>query len=88
MSTTESQPMMRCGHAANAVKDGLPVCVICYGIVAGADEIDTNPPDLTGRVARCTSCGRTAPSSTALAFFEHRPTSDLDSFYDGCRGWD
>lgn len=25
-------------------------------------------PDLTGRVARC-SCGRTAPSSPALAFF-------------------
>ena len=43
--------------------------------------------DLTGRTARC-SCGRTAPSSTDLAFFEYRglgmerPTCAICGFYE------
>jgi len=52
--------MMKCGHAANAVMDdGKPVCAICYGLDPGAVIIDENPPDLTGRMARCTYYGRT-----------------------------
>ena len=80
--------MMKCGHAANATRGGKPVCVICYGISPGADEVDESPPDLTGRVAKCTSCSRTAPSRTSLAFFAHRPDAEMDSYYCGCWGWD
>ena len=49
------KPMMKCGHAANAVKTGtdIPVCVVCYGIVPGADVVDDSPPDLSGRFAEC-----------------------------------
>lgn len=50
-------PMMECGHAANATRttpDGRrsPSCVICAG-KPEADRIAVNPPDLTGRRARC-----------------------------------
>jgi hypothetical protein len=63
------QPMMACGHAANArTGDGKPCCVICAGIHAGAETV-TDSPNMTGRMARC-SCGRTVPSSVDLAFFE------------------
>lgn len=67
--------MMACGHAANAttVVDGqrVPSCAICAGIDPGATMI-APPPDLTGRISRCT-CGKEAPSdSRMLAFFEYR----------------
>lgn len=80
---------MKCGHAANAKKDdGSPVCVICYGIVSGADEVVTDP-DLTGRFATCSygTHGR-VPSSTNLPFFSHRQDRDYDTYYCGCFGWD
>lgn len=64
--------MMKCGHAANATKDDKPCCVICYGLTPGAGEIDSSPPNLGGRQARCPSCGRTQPSSPNLAFYEYR----------------
>ena len=50
-----TKPMMKCGHAANAVegKTGKPSCVICVGIHPGAMEIDDSPPDLSKRKARC-----------------------------------
>ena len=53
------KPMMKCGHAANAVntKDGTPVCVICTGFTSNAFEIDKNSPDLTNRKARCSYYG-------------------------------
>ncbi len=69
-----SGPMMKCGHAANAQhkQDGSPVCAICIGITAGAAEVNTNPPSLEGRVARCAyGCGNERPSSSMLAFFEY-----------------
>lgn len=74
MSTT-TKPMMKCGHAANAVRvllDGttIPSCAICAPS-ASASIVDDAPPDLTGRTAKCT-CGASAPSSPALAFFEYR----------------
>lgn len=86
-------PMMKCGHAANAILtrpngDQVPSCVVCYGLVAGADEIDENPPSLEGREAMCSYCRNTNPSSVNLAFFEYLPNQKYDNFYDGCRGWD
>jgi hypothetical protein len=84
-----SKPMMKCGHAANGKDEyGHPVCVVCIGIVKGAETIDMNPPDLTNRTARCSDCDRTRPSSTDLAFFRYRGNRETDSFYCGCRGWD
>ena len=83
------QPMMKCGHAANAtLSDGRPACVICYGLSAGADEVDLNPPDLAGRRAKCADCDKTMPSGSDLPFFGHCPTQPLDRFYCGCFGWD
>jgi hypothetical protein len=74
---SEVPPMMRCGHQANAVTGtGAPTCVICAGIVPGADEVAA-PLDglLKEREARC-SCGALRPSTDALtgglAFFEYR----------------
>lgn len=65
------QNMMKCGHAANATCEGKPACAIC----APHPEsllIDDAPPDLTGRMARC-SCGKTEASDPGrLAFFEYR----------------
>ncbi len=80
--------MMKCGHAANATTaDNKPVCVICIGIVAGADQIEEKPPDLNNRFAEC-ECKNKRKSSLELAFFEYRPNKETDSFYCGCRGWD
>ena len=81
-------PLMKCGHAANATMEGGPVCVICYGISPGADVADESPLDLTGRKATCPYCSAVVDSSRSLAFFEHRPNAETDSFYSGCRGWD
>jgi hypothetical protein len=90
-----NKPMMKCGHAANAVNSrNEPVCVICYGIVPGADQVDDAPPDLTGRMARCAYCRHEQPSSTDLPFFEYghfergQRLYDHDEYYCGCRGWD
>lgn len=44
---------MKCGHSANATREGEPVCAVCLGIVPGADVVDTDAPDLSGRMARC-----------------------------------
>ena len=80
--------MMKCGHAANATRDGKPCCVVCVGINPGAMEVDDNAPDLTGRMASCPNCSRQEPSSPNLAFFQYRPNAATDSYYSGCRGWD
>jgi hypothetical protein len=84
----EAPPMMQCGHAANATQDGRPVCVICVGIVDGADRVDPDPPPLGGRTMVCGSCRAERPSDRSAAFFQARPDREKDSFYDGCRGWD
>jgi hypothetical protein len=69
----EEKPLMKCGHTANAIDaDGNPVCAICIGINPGATKIDTKKPSLDGRTARCSSCGRTTPSSYGLPFFEYQ----------------
>jgi hypothetical protein len=54
-------PLMKCGHAAQGHDgEGNPVCVICWGITAGADVVDDAPPNLTGRIARCAYYGKKA----------------------------
>lgn len=53
-----TQPLMKCGHTAQAttVIDGnrVPVCAICAGVDDGAITVDDTPPSLEGRVSRCT----------------------------------
>jgi hypothetical protein len=81
--------MMKCGHTPNA-KDvhGNPVCVICIGINPLAEEIDTSPPSLEGRIARCNTCGSQRESAYNLPFFQKLDTKNIDTFYCGCYGWD
>lgn len=85
-------PMMKCGHRANAknMETGLPVCAICIGIGSGGDVVDDSPPDMTNRMATCSYGCKTPPrpSTDNLAFFEHRPDKDTDVYYCGCYGWD
>lgn len=84
-----SKPLMKCGHTAAAVDtSGNPVCPMCLGILPGADEVETNVPNLDGREAHCGSCGTATPSRLNLPFFEYHPNHDRDSYYCGCRGWD
>lgn len=76
-------PMMTCGHAANAVRvlNGVsrPACAIC-----GTDSVLNVAPDLAGRIARCSSCGREAPSDKdKLAFFEYTGAGSRDT--ERCR---
>ena len=90
-----SQPMMKCGHAANAVNGlGKPVCVLCIGLGIGCNEIDHTFEVSKNREAICCykygSCeihGK-KPSSTDLAFFESKPDKEFDEYYCGCHGWD
>lgn len=80
--------MMGCGHTANATRgDGKQVCVICIGIVEGAD-VEVAAPDLTGRWAMCSCCKKSIKSGIGLPFFEYRSQSPYDIYYCGCRGWD
>jgi len=81
------RPMRKGGHAANATHAGKPGCVICAP-KPESFEIDPQPPELNGRMAECPYCKKQVPSSTGLAFFEHRPNKQTDSYYSGCRGWD
>lgn len=85
-------PMMKCGHAANAVNSatGALSCIICVGLTPDAEQISAMP-NLSGRTAYCAyvkTCDATAPSSTDLAFFEYLPTESHDLYYCGCHGWD
>lgn len=91
--------MMKCGHAANAVRssDQAPVCAICAGVTVGYDE-PVETPSMEGRVMICTyarrrdgsSHGAPRPSDPNGAFFEMRAgtEADPDRYYCGCWGWD
>lgn len=82
-------PLMLCGHTANATTGtGQPACAICAGLTEDATRVDPDQPELAGRHARCPDCKTVVPSGLNLAFFQHRPDSEFDSHYDGCRGWD
>jgi len=81
-------PLMKCGHVAQGENsEGKPCCVICFPDVE-SQIVDEEAPDLTGREAKCSECGRIVPSSYDLPFFEHRPDHEFDDYYNGCRGWD
>lgn len=77
--------LMVCGCAAPGTlqRPGEPALVGC-GLHDCTEVADA--PDLSQRLARC-MCGKTAPSSTALAFFELHLNAPHDRFYCGCRGW-
>ena len=84
-----NHPMMQCGCAANATDGkGNPCCAVHVGLHPGADKVMETEPNLEGRTAKCTYCKNTRPSSTALAFFEFKPTAAFDVYYCGCYGWD
>lgn len=86
---SKKPPLMKCGHVAQGEDgDGNPVCIICIGIKEGAREVDPHPPELKGRMAECTDCGKTVESSYDLPFFAHYPDREKDSYYCGCWGWD
>lgn len=80
--------LMGCGCAANATdSDGKPVCAVHLGINAGAEQV-AEAPNLKGRRAKCCyRCGSESDSNLNLAFFEHRPNQEFDSYYCGCWGW-
>ena len=85
--------LMRCGCVAQAtdMKTGKPVCAIHIGIRPGADEIVREVQgneELKGRTAKCAYGDTTVPSSWDLAFFEHHPDREQDTYYCGCWGWD
>lgn len=67
------KPMMKCGHVASGTTGlgGDPVCLLDVGITPDALEV-AGPPDLTGRMARCTCERDPVPSAPELAFFEYR----------------
>jgi len=82
---------MKCGHVATGTRSGEPVCVSCFGLDGGAVIVDTSPPNLAGRIARCQyygqiekngcacngykGCRCQQPSGGDLAFFEYRGPS-------------
>ncbi len=84
-----SKVLMKCGHTANATygEDNKPCCLICAP-KPEAFEVITKLPDLTGRKARCSDCGKIVDSNWNLPFFEYCPDKAFDRFYDGCFGWD
>lgn len=75
--------LMKCGHTANATKDGKPFCVICM-----CEELAAQTPTLDGRVAKCSYCGKESSSSYNLPFFKYEPNAKYDRYYCGCGGWD
>ena len=83
----DNKPRLTCGCTANAERimpdnSRVPCCAIHDCI-----EVDENPPDLAGRMAKC-SCRKMVPSDPALPFFQHRKDEATDMYYCGCRGWD
>lgn len=83
------RPLMKCGCVAQGVDAcGGPICAVHAGFTPDARIIDENPPDLTGRKAKCTYCKNVRDSALTLPFFEHRPTDERDGYYCGCYGWE
>lgn len=86
--------LMKCGHTSSGTytdKEGVKrvVCISCVGIREGAEEIETELPNLEGRIAKCCyGCGSSAESKIRLPFFEHLPDNETDRYYCGCYGWD
>ena len=80
--------LMKCGHTANAeYDDGKPCCLICSPKREAYEVVD-GKPNLAGRKAKCTDCGKITDSRWDLPFFEYCPDKEFDRFYSGCQGWD
>lgn len=84
------KPLMKCGHVANGTygDEHKPICVICYGIVPGATEINDTQPDLIGRKAKCPFCNTIVDSNYNLPFYYNKPECEYDEYYCGCIGLD
>jgi hypothetical protein len=83
-------PIMECGCAANAVregKDGLRQYSCIHHSTVKQLEVQ---PDLTLRMARCRyGCESSiAKSRTDMQFFEYRPAENYDLYYCGCWAYD
>ena len=80
-----SATIMKCGCRAQGTTkiDGkdVPVCVIHL-----CTEVMEEQPNLEGRKAECTYCGKKKDSSADLPFFEYKPDSSTDRYYCGCIG--
>ena len=88
--------LMGCGHVTGTtlLKNGSPVCPICYEIEKGYDEIiceASGTMGLEGRKAISpqtpVSFRKIVDSSWDLPFFEHRPNEEYDVYYDGYYGF-
>lgn len=89
MSNKNSVPIMECGHSVVAHDGkGNASCIICIGIHPGAGVIAKEQPDLQGREATCGYCRKVTRSRSELPFFRHKPDSQYDEYYCGCKGWD
>ena len=55
-----SHVLMKCGCVSNAInaKTNEPVCIIHMGLTKDAEIIDSNPPTLVNRMARCNYFGK------------------------------
>lgn len=85
---TMNNPLMKCGHIANAKKpNGKPVCAICMALTKNAEIIADEKPDLKNRKSKCSDCGKTTDSNFDLPFFKYCKDEILDSHYCGCKGW-
>lgn len=83
--------LMKCGHVNNAeqIMEGgvrIPACAICSCTEIEREVQGTD--GLEGRQMQCTYCGRKEGSRWNAPFFEYKPESPFDRFYDGCWGWD
>jgi hypothetical protein len=89
---SNTKPIMKCGHTANATttidNETIHCCVICAGMTKENIILQDKQPDLKNRKAKCDYCKKTAKSNANLPFFEHKPEQKYDSYYCGCFGWD
>jgi hypothetical protein len=92
----KTMPTMQCGHQGLGTFEGEPVCLVCFPKPESM-KLNADPPDVTGRRARCCYYGSRAKgrkctgeedSHYGLPFFHHRPGEEFDSYYCGCWGWD
>ena len=79
-------PMMKCGCVAQAVESGTGrECCIVHDCL----EVETELPNLMGRMAKCDYCNKLEPSDMKLLpFFKYCPDSPYDRYYCGCRGFE
>lgn len=78
-------PLMRCGHVAQIIWRGSPVCILCYSLRREAFEPVITLPKLDNRSAWCDECHIEVPSDVNLPFFWYDENGDHDWFYCGCK---